>query len=560
MAVLVRSKNTVNLDLRAGRGEWQRLTYNSEIEAVHMALLRTGKVLYYSGFRFPEAVACETRTWYPKIGEIKQPVTPCNLLCAGHAFLPDGRLFATGGTLEYRDPPAPPWLVRLSRPVAPFLIRLSGMPVFRSIFGQVKLPTITGPTFTYLFDPQTEEWEFAGDMEEGRWYPTATTLPDGRILILSGTNQGGGVGTNGPVRLNARVETFSAEEGLKQVSTLPEPGHPHSSSGTPPKKHDSSGGAPHSHDFLSVYPRMHVLPLTDADRETFPAGKVFCSGYGPETRLLNLATWEWTDVAKLRFGDRHDGCSVLLPLHPPDYRARILAFGGISEQEPSTDWATETAELIDFGKTPHTWECVAPLHRKRVNACAVILPDGKVLAVGGNSRSQFDDPVFNAEVFDPAEGTWSLVAPMTVPRGYHSTALLLPDGRVLSCGSTPYGNYELRMEVYSPHYLFNGPRPAIAKVPGSGIAYGQPFEVAFETRGKDAIGSVVLIRPGAVTHAFDMEQRYVQLRFDRDGTERLTVEAPPDPHIAPPGYYMLFLLSEAGVPSEAKFVHLPVQV
>ncbi len=557
-----RSSNPVGPDPRAATGEWKVLPYNSEVEAVHMALLRTGKVLYYSGFRFPEAVPCETRLWYPKIGEIKKPPTPVNLLCAGHSFLPDGRLCSTGGTLEYRNPPAPPWLVRLLRPVTPFIIHAFAA-LSRALgprFAQVaRPPSITGPTFTYLFDPATEEWQFAGDMEEGRWYPTNTTLPDGRILILSGTNEGGGVGARGAsgrIRLNRRVETFSARDGLKQVATLPEPAHEHRPGSVPGSSQDSDAGEEDEHEFLSEYPRMHVLPLTEADRATFPAGKVFCSGYGPETRLLNVAIWEWTDVDQLGFGTRHDGCAVLLPLRPPDYRARVLTFGGIRDPQKHLG-ATETVEVIDFGKTPPTWEDAAPMRDRRVNACAVILPDGKILATGGNSTGQFDDPVYNVEVFDPDEGKWSLVAPMSVPRGYHSTAMLLPDGRVLSCGSTPYGNYELRMEVYWPYYLFKGSRAAITKVPETSLAYAQPFEVTYAYLG--TIHSVALIRPGAVTHAFDMEQRYVELNFERHGVDRLTVEAPRDEHVAPPGYYMLFILGDDGVPSEAKFVHLPVR-
>ncbi len=195
------------------------------------------------------------------------------------------------------------------------------------------------------------------------------------------------------------------------------------------------------------------------------------------------------------------------------------------------------------------------MQEKRAHACSVLLPGGKVLAVGGVGTALFDDPVTNVEVFDPDEQKWRLVAPVTVPRGYHAVAILLPDGRVVSSGTTPFGKYELKMEVYSPYYLFKGPRPQIREAPPS-LAYGQSFEVAYEHAGR--VNSVVLIRPGAMTHAFDMNQRYVELEAHEQGPGHLTVRAPRDAHVAPPGYYMLFLLSEAGVPSEAKFVHLPV--
>jgi hypothetical protein len=520
-------------DSRAQTGEWKVLPYKSQIEAVHMALLRTGKVLYYSGFGVAEPIKIETRLWYPKIGEIKAPLTPGDFFCAGHSFLPDGRLLSTGGTLEhpYRGIPSLPlFLRRLLRPVAPFLAHTFGRLFFKA------LPSTTGPTFLYLFDPKTEQWEFAGDMAEGRWYPTAKTLPDGRILIVSGSNEGGGFGSHGRVDINRRLEVFSSEEGLKQVATIPVDEHS-------------------EHPFPPVYPRLHVLPLSEADKEEFPAGKIFCSGPVPQTKFLNLQTWIWTDVAQLNQGEREDGCAVLLPLRAPDYTARVLTFGGAKVSDPKLR-GTETAEMIDLGKTPYVWENVPSLKDKRLNACAVLLPDGKVLAVGGNGAAQFDNPVFNVEVFDPDTRTWSQVAPITVPRGYHSTALLLPDGRVLTAGTTPFAYHELRMEVYSPYYLFKGPRPRITRIDTS-IRYDQAFEVSYQYTG--AIKSVALIRPGAVTHAFDMDQRYVELVSSPSGTDRLTVQVPRDEHIAPPGYYMLFVLSENGVPSEAEFVHLPVR-
>jgi hypothetical protein len=534
MTTLAHSGNLVSQDPREV-GRWDVLSYKSQVESIHMALLHTGKVLYYSGFRYAEAVKTETRLWYPKTGEIKAPSTPGDIFCAGHSFLPDGRLLSTGGTLEYRNPPPlPPWLVRLLRPLSPTIVHNFERFVKNK-------PTFTGTTFLYLFDPEAEQWEFASDMVEGRWYPTNTTLPDGRIMILSGSNQGGGFGSGGGIKTNMRLEVYHAEEGIKQVATIPE-------------MNAQDGDTANPSRFPSLYPRMHVLPLSEKEKDKYPAGKVFYSGYGPETKMLDLHTWEWTDVSRLKFGLRHDGCAVLLPLRPPDYRARVLTFGG-SQQPGMETRATETAEMIDFGQTSPSWEWVDSMQEKRAHACSVLLPDGKVLAVGGVGTALFDDPVTDVEVFDPDEQKWRLVAPITVPRGYHAVAILLPDGRVVSSGTTPFGKYELRMEVYSPYYLFKGPRPQIREAPPS-LAYGQSFEVAYEHAGR--VNSVVLIRPGAMTHAFDMNQRYVELEAHEQGPTRLAVRAPRDAHVAPPGYYMLFLLSEDGVPSEAEFVHLPI--
>jgi Domain of unknown function (DUF1929)/Kelch motif len=217
---------------------------------------------------------------------------------------------------------------------------------------------------------------------------------------------------------------------------------------------------------------------------------------------------------------------------------------------------TDTAEIIDLSQPSPTWEYVAPMENRRINACAILLPDGNVIVIGGNSKDLFDNPVYTVQMFNPDSKIWTRLASMHVPRGYHSTALLLPDGRILSSGTTPFGNWELRMEIYSPYYLFRGPRPIITKVVKS-VVYGHPFSVSYtSTR---YIQSVVLIRPGSVTHAFDMDQRYVELVFTVASTGLLTVEVPRDEHLAPPGYYMLFLLDDAGVPSEAVFVHLPVR-
>ena len=519
-------------------GQWELLPYDSQIESVHISLLPTGKVIYYSGFRVYEAIPTETRLWDPKIGEIKSIPTPADLFCAGHCFLPDGRLLSTGGTLEYRDlPPIPPWLARFLRPVQPLIAR---------IFGPYAKPMdFTGSTFLYIFDPRKEQWEFAGDMEGGRWYPTNTLLPNGTIMLLSGFNEGGGRGKKDLSMINRRVEIFDPHKGLKLVSMIPVfPSTPGVMS------HDGKANA----TFPSDYPRMLVLPRKTGEELTYPAGKAFCAGYAPETKMLNLSTWEWEDVDNLRFGGmRHDGCVVLLPLRPPHYRARVLHFGG-SVKGGMEAIATNSAEIIDFDNPMPTWELINFPKGKRVNGAAIILPDGNILTLSGNSTARWDDLVLGCEVFNPETGTWHDVAPMTIGRGYHATAILLPDGRVLSAGSTPMGAMRLEMEVYSPYYLFNGPRPVIREV-GKDIEYGNPFDITYE-HGGTHIHKAVLMAPGSMTHAFDMQQRYIELEIETQSHHKLVAVAPPDAHVAPPGFYMLFLLSERGVPSEAKFVQL----
>ena len=567
-------------------GRWDILGYDSQIEAVHMSLMPNGKVLYYSGFRVAEAVKTETRLWDPKDGGIRTPNTPSDMFCGGHCLLPDGNVLSTGGTMEYRNlPPVPPKVVRAIRPLSPLIVRL---------FGKTqKYPiTFSGPTYLYVFDRKQEQWTFVGDMEGGRWYPTNTLLPDGRVLILSGTDEAGGFSrSNVYAAINRRVEVYDTIRGLQYVSDIPdfevpirrdladqlaaaEYAHAHPDdkktlwqriTGLIGRRNDDHAGDGHDHGdgvftsegpedqrFPSVYPRMFVLPVPASLRGKYPQGRAFCAGYGPETKMLNLNNWTWEDVGELEFRIRRDGCAVLLPLKPPYDRARVLHFAG-SLLNGLKATATNTAELIDFGEEKPKWRAIPASRQKRVNGVAVTLPDGTILAVGGNSTGRFDDPVHRSELFDPETLTWYNAAQQTIPRGYHSTALLLPDGRVLSSGTTPLGKHELGMEVYYPAYLFRGPRPVIVEV-NPETAYGGSFAVRYEYSWE--IKRVVLVAPGSVTHAFDMHARHVELAFAPDGPKRLRVTAPPDAHVAPPGYYMLFLLSERGVPSEAAFVQM----
>jgi galactose oxidase-like protein len=211
---------------------------------------------------------------------------------------------------------------------------------------------------------------------------------------------------------------------------------------------------------------------------------------------------------------------------------------------------TETAEVIDFMQPQPAWRYTQPMHHARMHANAVLLPDGTVLVVGGGQHGRFEMPVRTSELFNPATETWTEVAAQRAPRIYHSTALLLPDGRVLSAGMDS-GSLKTTAEIYSPPYLFRGPRPVIAQAPLQ-IGYRQAFDIA--TTAPD-IERVVLMRPGSVTHSVNFEQRYVTLAFHA-GADGLIAQAPPRGAIAPPGWYMLFVVNDRGVPSRAAWVLL----
>jgi hypothetical protein len=186
-----------------------------------------------------------------------------------------------------------------------------------------------------------------------------------------------------------------------------------------------------------------------------------------------------------------------------------------------------------------------------------MLPDGTVLVTGGSRNSDVGDTasaVHEAEVWSPTTETWTVLAAMQTPRMYHSTALLLPDGRVLVAGGGrdfPEVD-QLSAEIYSPPYLFKGPRPAITSAP-TGIQYATAFSVA--TPDGARIASVSLVRSGSVTHAFNQNQRFVPVTFQA-ASGGLTIQAPANANLAPPGYYMLFIVDTNGIPSVAAMVKL----
>ena len=378
--------------------------------------------------------------------------------------------------------------------------------------GNLQYDPFLGEPRNAVFDPATGTFTDLEDMADGRWYPTVTTLGNGDVMTFSGLRATGGT--------NNMVEIYTPGSGW---------GSPAPAGWTPP-----------------LYPRMHLS--TD--------GRVFYSGSGRGSRFFNPATMTWTSVvATMNHGSsRTYGTSVLLPLMPADgYRPRVMIFGGSNP-------ATATTEIIDLAAPSPLWQFGPSMSQGRIQMNATILPNGRVLAVGGSvNDEQAASASLNADLYNPATNTFSSAGANVYPRLYHSGSLLLPDATVMLVGGNPTrGSYEQHIEIYSPSYLFNAngtpaTRPTIDGVTPGTFGYGQVFQVAVAN--PSSIASVVLVRPGAQTHAFDMEQRLVGLSFSA-GSGVLNVTAPPHGNIAPPGYYMLFVLNTAGVPSVARFVQL----
>ncbi len=356
---------------------------------------------------------------------------------------------------------------------------------------------VQGTSDTHLFDPWDERWARLEDMTVGRWYPTNTPLANGRVLITSGMDQA--------CRLTPVMEMFTPGIGLEVV--------------------------PDGERLLDLYPRLHLL------------SNGWVAGVGTEasTWMFNPDQPEWhyvgDTVANIR---RWSGSSVQVPGSPDS----ILIFGGDS---PSVN----SVERIDFAEELPRWRSVSPMYFSRSHFNPVQLPDRSILIVGGGGARLYDDPVLNAERYNPESDTWTLLPAQQHPRMYHSTALLLPDGRVLSAGQD-FGMSFHSAEIYEPAYLHRGARPSVTGVPES-VGYGE--RVVLRAVGEHPITSAALIAPGAVTHGVNMGQRFVDLAITVRGSA-VEVQMPTSGHLAPAGYYMLFLVDNDGVPSVGEFVRL----
>ena len=220
--------------------------------------------------------------------------------------------------------------------------------------------------------------------------------------------------------------------------------------------------------------------------------------------------------------------------------------------------ATAEAWVIDMNQVSPSWRQVQSMAFPRTQHQLTVLPDGSVLATGGGRNSDVNDTanaVLAAELWDPLTETWRTLSSGAVPRLYHSSATLLPDGRVeVSGGGHPpgFGVAEFRTEIFSPPYMFKGARPTISSAP-SQANYGQNFFVA--TPDGSSIAKVALIPQPTPTHAFNSNSGYVPLTFSQTAGG-LTVTAPSNGNIAPPGMYMMFVINANGVPSVASWVHV----
>jgi galactose oxidase len=348
-----------------------------------------------------------------------------------------------------------------------------------------------------LFDPFSSSWTRLPDMAQGRWYPSVTTLPNGELLVISGATE--------DATFNTIPEIWSPATGSWRRLT----------------------GASRE---LTYYPWMFLAP----------DGRLFMAGYRPSTAWLTTSgAGAWATGPRTRYSaSRGYGSAVM---YEP---GRILIVGGGFPP-------TNSAEVINLNDPSPAWRATLPLSNIRTQHNATVMPDGTVLVTGGHSGPVLDDaskPRRETELWDPRTEAWTELAPMGAYRGYHSVAVLLPDGRVLSAG----GRGVRTMQVFSPPYLFKGARPVLSAAPDV-LSYGQGFMIS--TAQAASIAQVTLVRPGSNTHAFDENQRFLRMSFQA-GSGALAVTAPAHSNLAPPGHYMMFLVDTQGVPSVAKIVRL----
>jgi hypothetical protein len=479
-------------------GRWSA-PFTIPVAAVSSVLLNNGSLLFWS---YDPAHWGDPNTsnigvsylWNPATGAGQSIPAPENFWCGGQTILADGRVFIAGGNLRFPDPNAPP--------------------------GQGGWE---GDASTYIYNPGSTGFIKQPEMRSGRWYPTVTQLPDNTALITSGYDE------TGSETVNQLVERFVPSAARNGVGTI------------------SVVSAKNPYGLFGVYPYQYVLP----------SGKMLQSG--PESwtsALLDPATWSWTGLPHMlhqHYGQAN-GITYIDASRAPV--SQIVMVAGNIAGPSDNEW-------LDAFNPAAGWRDYPKWQQWRHNANTVILPDGKLLTVGGNSASDnYTNPAFSAELYSkPANdrsGVWTVVEPSSLRAAYHSSAILLPDARVLLSEDDRTKTVEAaanhKYQIYSPPYLFKGARPGLA-APAT-LPRGTDFRITATPASGRTIASAVLIAPGAVTHGNDMHQRLIRLPL-RSTSTGLLASVPASRALVPPGYYLLFIVDSAGVPSIAKFVNVP---
>ncbi|MFE4779998.1 galactose oxidase-like domain-containing protein [Streptomyces sp. NPDC056716] len=598
-------------EYKAENGKWEVVEFPDEYKqnTIHAALLRTGKVLLVAGSGNDQdnfdAKQFDTRIWDPVKDTIKKVPTPTDLFCTGHTQLANGNLLIAGGTKRYeklegdvtkagglmvvhnenpdkpitlpagtkftgkengktfvsRDPVLVPRAEKVFDPETGEFLRndpglgriyveaqksgaeyetgtqdnyrvqgLSGADT-RNTYGIAEKLALDKKDFqgirdAYEFDPIAEKYIKVDPMNEARWYPTLTTLSDGKVLSVSGLDDIGQLVPGKNEVYDPETQTWEYTEELRQFPT---------------------------------YPALFLMQ----------DGKIFYSGanagYGPDDvgrdpGIWDVETNEFTEVPGMSDANMLETAnSVLLP-PAQDEKYMVIGGGGVGESQLSS----EKTRIADLSADDPKFVDGPSLEKGTRYPMASVLPDDSVLISGGSEdyRGRGDSNILQAHMYDPESNAMERVADPLVGRNYHSGSILLPDGRVMFFGSdslyadkanTKPGEFEQRIEIYTPPYLFQGAQPTLSGGPDT-IERGESG--TFTSQHASSLKTARLIRPSASTHVTDVDQRSIALDMEVSGDE-VTVTVPENRNLVQAGWYMLFVTDDQGTPSEAQWVQVP---
>ncbi|MFE5394819.1 galactose oxidase-like domain-containing protein [Streptomyces sp. NPDC056568] len=598
-------------EYKAANGKWEIVEFPEKYRqnTIHAALLRTGKVLLVAGSGNNQdnfdAKKFDTRIWDPVKGTIKTVPTPTDLFCTGHTQLANGNLLIAGGTKRYeklkgdvtkagglmivhnenpdkpitlpagtkftgkengrtfvsKDPVLVPRAEKVFDPQTGAFVRndpglgriyveaqksgakyetgtednyriqgLSGTDA-RNTYGIAQKLALDKKDFqgirdAFEFDPVAEKYIKVDPMHEARWYPTLTTLSDGKILSVSGLDDIGQLvpGKNEVYDPETRKWTYTDK--VRQFPT---------------------------------YPALFLMQN----------GKVFYSGanagYGPDDVGRDPGVWDvetnkFTKIPGMSDANMLETAnSVLLP-PAQDEKYMVIGGGGVGESRLSS----EKTRIVDLKADDPRFVDGPSMAKGTRYPQASVLPDDSVLVSGGSEdyRGRGDSNVLEARLYHPESNAFEQVADPLVGRNYHSGSILLPDGRLMFFGSdslyadkanTKPGEFEQRIEIYTPPYLYRDSRPDLAGGPQT-IERGESG--TFTSRSASAVKKVRLIRPSASTHVTDVDQRSIALDFEAEG-QKLTVTVPENKNLVQSGWYMMFVTDGEGTPSKAQWVRVP---
>ncbi len=590
-------------------GQWEVLPgFGEGARTVHTVLLQNGRLLLMAGSGNNRTFALEKR-WYsyvydPLTKAAKEIPTPYDLFCAGHVQLSNGNVLILGGTKEYPPEPGP---------------------------GEFPSTVYKGENQSYIFNVKEEKYEPVnwnksephnagepGPLLNGAWYPSATELGNGNVISFGGLNEEG----KGATQTNYFIapgnpsdvfgdepgewvgygstlvqQTYSWQWGLYPAMILTADGRLFYSgshvfgngldkieSETTPGTYYKGENAPEG---SSLYD--YECRVGESGMEPHANAELGLSWTGEKGEARNKTVKRVESTPGLREPDRRDQSAALLLPPAQEQKVMILGGGNTYETEGSAINLTDEINLkeehphwivgpnLPAGAVEEAGEPMEPMSAGKMYVSAVALPDETVLETGGSLRPRTAN-VHEASIFNPKTNTFTRIAWDPVGRDYHSEAVLLPSGEVMTLGSnpvTPEGEkFETRISLFKPPYLFKGERPQIETIDGTKDKlngnfnetpqwdYGTSHKLTYST--PTEIAKAVLIRPAAVTHSSDPNQREIQLPIAgghgaAGGKQQLEVGLTSNDNIAPPGYYMLFIDNAAGVPSVAQWVHVGPQ-